>query len=696
MIAQWNLNVQTFLMNIPMWMNKVEGFKGFKADLVFKLTVSNTPYVAGRIKLAHVPFEDRETNYTRTTKCQLSQLKGAEIDLATETSVEFTIPYHSNYPYIDLSTGMGGWGSLYVYQYLPSVIPAGAPTPKLTLWYYFKNISLSTPICPTVSNIVPQAGRRKKLSQNPEETQEGVISGILSRTANVTEFIGSTIPALSAYVTPVSWISRTAAKVAASFGLSKPQCDQQTVFFRPETARHINNCDGIELAHNPALLHDYKIPVMPGFAGVDVDEMAISYVARIPACIATVSFGSQVSGTLIYSCYLSPDAMWYQNGAFNKNLSDLSGTTNAAPFPAVIPSPVCMISQLFEKYRGGFHFTLKFAKTAFHAGRLLVVFNPSAGLPGASNVTNRYAVPSYANVLYNERAYIDLKEGTDFSFHVPYRSLSPYLPTSYGFGTFNIYVVDPLVASGDVTNSINFVVEVCADEELCFAHPTTTPFVPVLTSPNIVAQSGTRQLGASPTMGDMEVAANTVGERIYSLKQVAMRPCWFDTSTVPNTAMWATNQPSFAPSQAAATSIARNNSDVLDYISSMYALRRGGVILRAYTYWESFWQSTLLNKGITDDRSPAVYKNGLPRSLDKTNVFSKYVPPYCTAFSQIIRSKESSDCSNIVTQIEVKSYNASSGTSNGAYSWARVLADDSMYGCFLSTPLLVQTNDSTY
>jgi hypothetical protein len=585
---------------------------------------------------------------------------------------------------------------LYIYQYLPSIIPTGAVTPKLVLWYYFKNISLSTPICPTVTNIVPQAGRRKKLSQNPEEAQDGPISGILSRTANVTDFIGQAIPALSAYVAPVSWVTRTASKVAASFGLSKPQCETTTTFVRSEVARHINNCDGIELAHNPALLHDSKVPVMPGFAGVDVDEMAISYVCRVPACIATVSYGSQTAGTLIYSCYLSPDAMWYQNNAFNKNLSDSDATNAAAPFPAIVPSPVCMISQLFEKYRGGFVFTLKFAKTAFHAGRLLVVFNPSAGLPGAANAANRYAVPSYANVLYNERAYIDLKEGTDFTFHVPYRSLSPYLPTPYGFGTFNIYVVDSLVASGDVTPSINFVVEVSADEEMHFAHPTTTPYVPVYSSPNIVAQSGRRQMGAAPTMSDMDVAANTVGERIYSLKQLAMRPSWNDGGTVPSNIAWASNQPTFTPSQAAATSITRGASDTLDFISSLYALRRGGVIVRAFTIIESFWQSILLNKDSTDDRSPAIWKNGLPRVIDKAHVFSKYIPPYCTAFSQIIRAKELNDCSNIRPAVEVKSYNAGTGSLNSSYSWCRVLADDGMYGAFLCTPLLVRSSDATY
>lgn len=692
-IAIWDITAQAFLMNIPMYMNKVEGFKGFRADIVFRLTVANTPFVPGRIRMVHLPYNDRETPYSRLTKAQISQMKGVELDINTQTSAEFTIPYESNYPYFDLTTGIGGWGTLNVYQYLPSVVPTNSTVPKLTLWYYFKNVKLSVPTSPVVSNIVPQAGRTRKLTMNPEERQDGIVSGILSRTAKITDYIGASIPSLSAYVVPISWIARTGAKVAASFGFSKPLCDMPAQPIRDDYARYVHNCDGVDQSHNLALCHDSKVPVMPGFAGVDVDEMAISYLCRIPCCIGTVSLGSQVSGTLIYSCYLAPDAMWYQNGAFNKTLQDVDATLNAAPFPAFVPSPLCMVGQMFEKYRGGFYFTLKFAKTAFHAGRLLVAFNPVGGLPGSGNSVNRYAVPSYANTLYIDRAYIDLKEESDFTFHVPYRSFAPYLPTCYGFGTFNIYVVDPLVSTGDVSSTINFVVEVAGDEGFHFAQPTASTYVPVLTSPNIVAQAGPTRMGKDSDVAELDIVANTVAERIFSLKQLLLKPYWFDATTFSTFFAWTNNQPTFTPNQAAATAVSRGFSDHIDFVASMFALRRGGMVLRSYSLLEAWWIATFIPKASTDDRAFYTSKKGCTRVVERNNMLNVYVPPYNPSFAGIIRNKDLNDVSTILPGVEVSCFNAS-GTSVATYNVTRVFADDAIFGGFISTPLLVRVNDT--
>jgi hypothetical protein len=72
-------------------------------------------------------------------------------------------------------------------------------------------------------------------------------------------------------------------------------------------------------------------------------------------------------------------------------------------------------------WRGSFVLTIKAAKTSFHSGRLMITYAPcdgtSFGVPGSAKL-------DLDKTNYCYREVIDLRDGSEWSFILPYASTS--------------------------------------------------------------------------------------------------------------------------------------------------------------------------------------------------------------------------------------------------------------------------------
>lgn len=352
------------------------------------------------------------------------------------------------------------------------------------------------------SSFHSQAGKMSKIGNGRGPTRSepstaeahaygvGPISSALNRVSLASRILGE-IPLLSSITGPVSWATAIMSRAASAFGFAKPRSAGSVMKQHVNSVAYMNNADGQNTSHSMGLLADNHVASLPGFAGTDNDEMALSYMLSIPTWFRTQAWTtSDLYSSLLFSVILRP-------AEFEVAL----GTTSGGK-PVWGPTPMAYLRRYFNYWRGGICFKFKFVKTEFHTGRLLFAFNPS----GTYN-------NSMASTEFMYKEIIDIRESNEFTITVPYAQVLPYLSTatSGSNGFLYCYVLNPLVAPDTVSTSIDILMEVHAAEDFEFAFPGPPTATPVLYF-NKPAPVGFRQ--AAPDVGSaLELDDNDLLER---------------------------------------------------------------------------------------------------------------------------------------------------------------------------------------
>lgn len=636
-------NVPFDILNQAVFSNKTDGFFGFRATCTVRLTANNTRFQQGRLLMVFFPLTDYDAvkyNNTKGNLVYMTQWPKVEYDASVDTEVSLEIPYVSPETHFNLLTGGNGVGYVSIWVYSPLVDVAGATATTVTVFTEFSNIQLAHPAAPTTElpfrpqaisipknnkNRRVKAGSRARnnnlvqLSPSDAEAEEfGVapISSALSAVSTVASFATS-IPILSSVAGPVSWATALAAKVAHAFGYSNPlnNAPVSSVIYRPTMAAI--NTSGVDNSYNLGLLEDNKVETLPGFAGVDVDEMSMAYILSIPTFFTNYNWTtSQIAGTLIAQINLSAA------GFFGGNTT---GTVGGAATQQILnQTPVTYLSNMFRYYKGSLIITIKVVKTEFHTGRLMLCFQPYISTP-----------VTYDTSTYLHRDILDLRTSTEFTVTLPFTSLEQYRNVEYNYGFLFVYVLNELQAPPTVSSTVQMLFEVSCADDWEFAVPNAvqlqvyagavnnTPPVPVnITNPGLTdfikvdldrpfyPQAGdivdgklkasahmpavAKAIGSSCVLPNTEVTAKyCIGEKIVSLRQLLKRTVPFVVADLTATGTDIQNvgyaweyDPSFITCAGVAASVPIGTSsgfkfpfvpDYFSFFGSMYALYRGSI-----------------------------------------------------------------------------------------------------------------------
>lgn len=449
--------------------NKVSGYLGFRATAEIRLQINANRFQAGRLIMAFVPQGNITNTYpgmrTRSLRA-LTQLPRVELDLATESEVTMEIPYISPAPYYNLISGEGELGRVYVYVYSPLATGAGSTVADITVWCSFKDVQLVTPAVAQMSDRVKTKSRKKMAFQESESEAMGVkpISGTLSGLAHIAKSLSS-IPVLSPLATPAAWVMNTLSGVASSFGYAKPSHEGKTDKVQLVSQYNMQNDDGFDFCPNMGLSSTNKLTILPGFAGTNVDEMALNHLVQIPAYWQTVSWSTTNNvGDILLNFDVDP--MLFKTSA----TVNLWGTVDAIP--------LSFFQGLFQYWRGSIVLIMKIVKTPYHSGRFQISYNPG-GSGATSQVLSDYVM----------RDVVDISDKNEFRFVIPYAATAQYKragPLVGGgystetTGSVTIRVLNALVAPDTVDTSIQILLEVCAGpdyEMMCPRRSDTAPIV---------------------------------------------------------------------------------------------------------------------------------------------------------------------------------------------------------------------------
>jgi len=424
-------------------------------------------------------------------------------------------------------------------------------------------------MAPAFTAVVPQS------SGNGEtKSIDKPLSAMLSAANRVVSTYGGYVPYLSSYVGPTSWMLRMGAKLASSFGWSKP-LDVSTVGRMVITNNTFQqNCDGFDVAYNLGLFSDNGVAAESGFAGSTLDEMSLDYLLSVPSLISNSTLTtSDVQDALKYACGICPRSMYY---------TSLAGVPiNAPVYPSggtnmcFLTTPLSYLGNMFGLWHGDIRFTFRFAKTKFHSGRVLCAYNPMYSFNSGTSIANAYT-PTDLNKMQFKSEIWDLREGNVFTFDVPYVSPYSYNLVQQITGNLTLTVMDPLVAPSTVSSSIPFAIEVSALPGFEFASLSGPTCVPAPQNSSIYSQAGGDVVRKEYTMGD---AGLCIGERITSVKQLISKACPDWTVTGPTSRgvvpWWILDYPTWVSGVLTPSSNSTNPVHIARYLSGMYAYARG-------------------------------------------------------------------------------------------------------------------------
>jgi hypothetical protein len=526
-------NIPSDLINVAgnIWANKLQGTFGFRGELHLTLQINGNRFQQGRYMLVFCPTGGATSNLSNTTAfvrahmatlTEVTQLPRVELDVNCDTEGSLVIPFINVQGWSVVKAGFayGNVGVVSLLAYSPLIAPAGSTNCAFTIFAHYEKVEITMPT-------MPQSGRAYgKVRRNPgrpadAEADSGGLGPIQSAANKVgmASKILSGIPLLASVALPVSWASDIVGRAAGAFGWARPRNEGPTIYMSKQVMHRFTNVDAQDNSTKLALFDRNEVEDIPNFAGGDVDELSLNYVAGISAYYTSISWAtSSPAGTPIMTEAVSPRL-------YTRNTSQASTVITHL-------TPLAFVSSFFSMWRGTVRYTFKLVKTEFHSGRLLVAITPY-------DLANIGATPAVTldNSQFLHRTIIDVRNGNEFTVDVPYMAFAQYRAT-YGDDKYsamiNLIVLNPLVAPSGVSTSVNILVEISAGDDFEWAGPAQPSGSPVYQwtpqSGRIVPQAGRKDcaiteetIGGAHDIHSLMPARAAIGERVLSFRSLLKR-----------------------------------------------------------------------------------------------------------------------------------------------------------------------------
>jgi len=574
-----------------MYSRKLQNFLGLRADLVVRVQVNAQPFHAGRLMLSWTPFlnslgASRKYYYTDPTPSFLTCISGnprVEIDLSTTTEATMTIPFVSPFLYYNLVTGTGDIGTFQLIVYSPLVDLVSGGNIDYTIWVNMTNVRTEFP-----------TGMLTSIAQVGEEGKQQQKQGFVTRQAEAYSTIMeplTKIPGVGQLIGYAKSGVDALHAVAATHGWSKPLNPADMQLFKQAPSRFMCNSDGSDMATNLGLTSQNEIEHLQSLFRTDSDEMSVDYVARTYNYVGRFDWRKGDSPTtVLYNHVVSPTAWFAKIGVTGLSIPHLY-----------------FAASNFVLWRGGMNVKLKFVKTKFHSGRIRIIYVP--GFFGGILPANFETDANYSTV-------VDIRSDTDVEFNVPYVATVPWLHINstpwvtnfnqtHACGSIVVEVLNELVNTSTVSDTIEVIVEVCAAEDIEFAIP-IVPALALRAPPNnasnkgvldiitSMAQVGTdtgdtpsevareeptsfNEVPLQPTTTTYNASMLMMGEKVTSFRQLIKR---FSAITPPTqNRYWEFKQPFWInPNRfEGLTGEGTFDIDGISWFASLYAFYRGSM-----------------------------------------------------------------------------------------------------------------------
>lgn len=459
---------------------KLDYFTYFRANICVRLLINATPFMSGRYWLFFAPYDSAcgrsalvGAPVTSPILQNCTGFPGIEIDLATNSPVEIEIPYCSPLSHYNLVNSFATMGECYLIALNPiqtGIAPVSVGSgASFTMYAWFKDIDLAMPT--SAKTRVPVFIKAQVGTTEEEKTLSSPISSVADTAASTSALL-SNVPVIGNAARTVSWVSRAISRTASTFGWNKPTSLESVAPYYNVPAKGYTNVDGIDNSSKLCAMPDNGLAYRSGMFSTDVDEMDISHVVS-KSCIYISAINWEITQSAKHRLHFA---------AVNPGVTGTKNVTTGAVYPTTLG----YVSSMFKYWRGGLKYRITCAKTAFHTGRLRIVFH--AGVDDILYVTE------------DQNAYnwiLDLSVSSELEFTIPYVAnvpwketvidkydAAPFVPERTKTGILEIQVLTPLRRANDgVANNCPINIWLSGSEDFSLAIPDFQDYVVTLAGP---------------------------------------------------------------------------------------------------------------------------------------------------------------------------------------------------------------------
>lgn len=386
--------------------NRIATFKLMRSKMKVKILINGNSFFFGRIMLAYWPLfsldKMTESVIGSADLTQFSQMPRIFLDPTTSQGGEMTLPFFWHNDYIDLigtdkdKLGVLSFNELSPLRHCNGDVSINT-TVSITVYAWMEDVELQAPTAARATYIVPQS------------------------TGSITPYAKG-----------------------SGMANSRDLVNQNLDYISPRGTSNMSVTDITDTTNKLTLTSNQEVSLDPRILGLsNLDEMNIRSIASKESWIDSVTWSTT-----------SPAETLLSNYRVSPSLHRQATIAAAGPIPAhtALLFPACCGAVLpFQYWNGTFKLRLQIVASAFHRGRLAVVYDPH------TTPTNREDNVQYTHI-------IDIATCRDVSFKVgpnQDRTMLSYLipvpgswnqdistsaltTAGYGNGTISIYVINEL------------------------------------------------------------------------------------------------------------------------------------------------------------------------------------------------------------------------------------------------------------
>nr|WPR17966.1 MAG: hypothetical protein [Chemarfal virus 127] len=365
---------------------KIRNYAYMRCTTVARISVSGTPFDYGNLIATAIPWPEVSDVWWRQLvggalntgsaaavgtfrNVAVSQMKLAQvINIRENKPLEIEMPWISPLPvarlYNNTSTVIAsgsnftdivGMWNIYISVLNTIRTVTADPSPVyMQVYVYLKDVEIGVP-----------TGTQLAIStQMSDERETGPVEKISSNLANIAERL-TTAPYIGIYARASAFVLRGLSGVASLFGWSAPVI--QAVPNRVKNEPYQNGANYIQHDTSQRITWDPKqeLPISTEFAAVQEDELVIKDLCSRRSLVAYSSWSaSQTPYNTFLHIAIHPRLSFYYKGTL-------------ATAKNVMPTPAAMVSQMFSRWHGRAVITFEAVTSAFHRGKLLIVYEPN-------------------------------------------------------------------------------------------------------------------------------------------------------------------------------------------------------------------------------------------------------------------------------------------------------------------------------
>jgi hypothetical protein len=338
----------------------------------------------------------------------------------------------------------------------------GSDAITISVFAWAEDVALSIPTIATPGALRPQC--LEEQSNEADQASSGPISGPAALVAKVAGSL-TKVPIIGDMALATQTAASTIGATARLFGMSRPVDTGPIQSYKPTYVGNMANTNVLDTSTKLSLDVKQELTVDPSAVGLGpADEMAISSIAARESYLTQFAWNTvDIPETLLWNCYVEP------------MLFDKASPSGELEYHY---TPMAYAALPFENWRGTIKYRFQIVASAFHKGRLKVVYEPYSSPLSTSEYNTQY---THIIDLAHERDFtVEIGWGQEYTY-LDHRDLDTSMPFSIfnlvdplhsqANGIVSIWVVNDLTTPSAVASNVSVLVSVCAGDDFEVVNP---------------------------------------------------------------------------------------------------------------------------------------------------------------------------------------------------------------------------------